>query len=66
MQNNQHKHNTSYSTHRTPHTAHHTHTKSGFPMEDVDWAVQYMYAQYQLKGVAHVEATSTGPECSSP
>ena len=30
-------------------------------MEDVDWAIQYLYAQNVLKGVAQVPADSAGP-----
>ena len=30
-------------------------------LADVDWAVKYLYAQNQQKGVGHVPADSTGP-----
>ena len=31
------------------------------PLTDVDWAVKYLYAQNQQKGVGHVRADSAGP-----
>ena len=31
------------------------------PLQDVDWAIQYMYAQNILKDVAHVPSDSVGP-----
>lgn len=34
--------------------------------DDVNWAMRYLYAQYCLKGVAHVPADDGGPQCDSP
>ena len=35
-------------------------------LEDVDWAVKYMYAQNLLKGVASVSPEDEGPQAESP
>jgi len=33
-------------------------------IDDVNWAVKYMYAQYVLKGVAHVSPDDAGPSAA--
>ena len=35
-------------------------------LEDVDWAVKYLYAQNMLKGVASVSPEDEGPQAESP
>ena len=35
-------------------------------LEDVDWAVKYLYAQNMLKGVAGVPPEDEGPQAESP
>ena len=35
-------------------------------LEDVDWAIKYMYAQNMLKGVASVSPEDEGPQAQSP
>ena len=34
-------------------------------MDDVDWAVKYMYAQNVLKGVGYVPPDSAGPSAGA-
>ena len=35
-------------------------------LEDVDWAVKYLYAQNMFKGVASVPPEDEGPQAESP